>query len=164
MPYSSVGMVALSMFTTASSPWPSCLAASLTSLMYSSMSSLAGSKEKALHLSCRCLIFWPWVEKYLLKCLVNSSQSPWKVSLSKLWYHSQAKWFRVCLNLSIYWSSLECIASIQSSVAYMWVSGLSPGSPLKMGGGIFTLGVSSSSESGFKSGSGMISTSMCMPM
>ena len=41
----------------ASSPWPSCLAASLTSLLYSSMLSLAGSKEKALHLSCRCLIF-----------------------------------------------------------------------------------------------------------
>ena len=59
------------------------------------MSLLAGSKEKVLHLSCRCLILRPWVEKYLLKCVVNSSQSPWKVSLSKLWYHSHAKWFRV---------------------------------------------------------------------
>ena len=82
-------MVALSKLTLASLPWPSCLAASLTSLIYSSMSSLAGSKEKVLHLSCRCLILWPWVEEYLLKCFVNSSQSPRKLPLSKLPFSCQ---------------------------------------------------------------------------
>ena len=87
-------MVALSKLTMASSPWPSCLAASLISLIYSSMLSLPGSKE-VLHLSCKCLILRPLVEKYLLMCFVNSSQLPWKLSLSKLWYHSHAKWFSV---------------------------------------------------------------------
>ena len=56
VPYNSVGMVALSKLMTASSPWPNCLAASLTSLMYASMSSLVGSKENVLHLSWRCFI------------------------------------------------------------------------------------------------------------
>ena len=164
--YSSVGTVVLSKLTMASSsPWPSCLAASLTSLIYSSMSSLAGSKEKVLHLSCKCLILQPWVEKCLLKYFVNSSQLPWKRRpLSKLWYNSHAMWFKVCLNLSIYWSSLKHIASIQSSVTYMWASCLLPGSPLKMGGGIFTQGISSSSESksGLRLGSGRIPPCACL--
>ena len=34
--------------------------------------------------------------------MFHKLQSPWKLSLSKLWYHSHAKWFRVCLNLSMY--------------------------------------------------------------
>ena len=39
------------------------------------------------------------------------------------------------------------MAFIQSSVANKCVSGLSPGSPLKIGGGILTLGLLSPSES-----------------
>ena len=38
------------------------------------------------------------------------------------------------------------MASIQSSVANKCTSGLSPGSPLKIGGGILTLGLLSPSE------------------
>ena len=139
-------MVALSRFKTASSPCPSCLAASLTSLMYSSMSSVDGSNEKVHHLSCRCLIFLPCVEKYLLKCVVNLCQFPRKSFKFKPWYHSRAKCCKVCLKLSMKSSGPIHIASIQSDAANKCASGLSPGNPLKTGGGILTLGLLLSSS------------------
>ena len=149
VPYNSVGMVALSRLRTTLSPCPSCFAASQTFWMYSSISSVFGLKEKALHISCKCLIFLPWVEKYLLKCWVNSCQLPPNGSRSKPWYHSLAKFCSVCLNLSMLSFLSKSMASIQSSVANKWASGHSPGSPLNRGGGILTQGLrlSSSSES-----------------
>ena len=45
------------------------------------------------------------------------------------------------------------MASIQSSVAKKCVSGLSPGNPLKIGGGVLTLGLLPSSTLLIESGS-----------
>ena len=51
-----------------------------------------------------------------------------------------------CMLLSLHSSLWNCIASIQSSVASRCASGHSPGSPLKMGGGILTQGLELSSS------------------
>ena len=55
-------------------------------------------------------------------------------------YHSQAKWSNVCLKFAGLSTAGILYVSIQSFVLKRWASGLSPGRPLKIGGGIFTLG------------------------
>ena len=87
----------------------------------------------------------PCVEKYLLKCWVNSHQLSPNWCISRPWYHSLAKCCKVCLNLLLYSTLSNSIASIQSSVASKWTSSLSLGSPLNTGGGILTWGLTSSS-------------------
>ena len=55
-------------------------------------------------------------------------------------YHSLAKWLRVCLKLAGLLTGNILKVSIQSLAVNSWASCLSPGRPLKIGGGIFTLG------------------------
>ena len=100
------------------------------------MSSWPGVKEKFLPLSYKCLIDLPWVEKYLLNCCCKSVHTMGKVRES---YHSLAKWSNVCLKLAGLSTAGILYMSIQSFALNRWASGLSPGRPLKMGGGIFTL-------------------------
>ena len=101
------------------------------------MSSWPGVKEKFLHLSCKCLIDLPWVEKYLLNCCCKSFHTMGKVRES---YHSLAKWSNVCLKLAGLSTAGILYVSIHLFALKRWASGLSPGRPLKLWGGIFTLG------------------------
>ena len=93
--------------------------------------------EKFLHLSCRCLIDLPWVEKYQLNLCCKSFHVLGNVNES---CHSLAKWLRVCLKLAGLLTGGILFVSIQSLALKRWASGLSPGRPLKIGGGILTQG------------------------
>ena len=151
-------MVALSRFTTASSPWPSCLAASLTSLMYSFYVIIGWVKREgspsfmqmfdisALGGEIPAKVFGKTLpnhhEKYL--CLSYGT------ILGSKWFQSVFKFVNILIFSETHGFHPVFCSNICEHQAFP------PGSPLKIGGGIFTLGVSSSSESGFRLGSGMI--------
>ena len=106
--------------------WFVWIAVSCTFLRKTSISSVCGLKK---------YWFYQW-RRFLRKVSGKFSEEGLQPMLS---YHSLARWLRVSLKFLIFISSdisgLE--AAIQSFALIMWVSGLSPFSPLKMGGYLF---------------------------
>ena len=126
----------LIMSMTLHSPYWSWDPHSWTSLMNSSMSMVSGSKVKLFQALWRCVRDRPWVEKYWEKQSVSSSHVRVCFSLSqRSANYSLALPSSVCLKfLSMSLSVTIPIASNQSSALRRWASGLSPGSPLNVGG------------------------------
>ena len=79
-------------------------------------------------------------------------------------YHSLDKWSRVCLKVAGLLTASILYMSIQSLALIRWASGLSPGRPLKMGGGIFTQGGGAGPpgpEAGNPAAAACIATTIC---
>ena len=114
---------------------------SWTSLMKSSMSMLSGSKVKLFQALCKWVRDLPCVEKYLEKSFMSFSQLKSGVLLDHMSAnHSLAEESRVCLKFFSFALSVSTpMASYQSKVHNRWASGLSPGSPLNIGGFILLI-------------------------
>ena len=85
------------------------------------------------------------MEKYWLNLCCKSFHAIGNVNES---YHSLAKGSRVCLKLAGLLTGGILYVSIQSLALKRWASCLSPGRPLKIGGGIFTQGGGSTGPPG----------------